>query len=58
VRDQNRPSNFSKFTLIIIPRVGNSILLFTQHFNREFLYGGREGCCKIMIDVFNIVFIL
>jgi hypothetical protein len=48
---------YSKLTLIILPRVGNSILLFAQHFDREFFYGGRRDCSKNMINFFNIVLI-
>jgi hypothetical protein len=48
---------FSNFTLVIIPRVECSIFIFTQHFDREYVNGSKEGFHKVMIEVFNIFLI-
>ena len=41
--------------LMIIPRVGHSILLFTRHHDKELANGSRVCCGKIMIQGFNVV---
>jgi len=48
---------YSNLTLFIIPRVGHSILRFAQHLDRELVNRCREGCRKIMIELFNIILI-